>query len=127
MMHILCVIGFFLDTGTEDAIFRVGGETMRKMLICLLLIPCLLLAGCGSSVPEALTDARTVFTEIKDHIKAEYTVPNNYRHLRDNFYAVLNEEEQIIGYVKLVKSDGYYKWEDCMIAEVYKQEGPATE
>lgn len=100
---------------------------MRKLLIIPLMVLCLFLVGCGSKVPEALMDKRTVFTELKDHVKAEYTVPDNYRHLREHFYAVLNDEMQIIGYVKLVKSDGYYKWEDCTIGEVYKQESPATE
>lgn len=100
---------------------------MRKLLIISLMVLCLLLTGCGSQVPTALTDERTEFTELKDHVKAEYTVPDNYRHLKDNFYVVLNEDKQIIGYVKLVKSDGYYKWEDCAIGEVYKQESPATE
>lgn len=100
---------------------------MRRLSIVLLAVLCLFLSGCGSQVPKALTDERTVFTELKDHVKSEYTVPDNYRHLRDNFYAVLNEEKQIIGYVKLVLSDGYYKWEDCAVTEVYKQESPATE
>lgn len=92
---------------------------MRKTAtLILLLLMVTLAAGCGSKVPEAIRNPNTHFTEIKTYGDGDFTVPENYRHLRDNIYAVLDEAGTVTGYRKVVFQSGKYVWVFCEPSEV---------
>ncbi len=94
---------------------------MRKRIILLVLALCLLtpiLTGCGSKVPEAIKNPNTQFLEIHEYEQKDYIVPENYRHLKDGIYAVLDADGSIIEYKKLVERNNQYVWLDCDASEV---------
>ncbi len=94
---------------------------MRKRIILLVLALCLLtpiLTGCGSKVPEAIKNPNTQFLEIHEYEQKDYIVPENYRHLKDGTYAVLDADGSIIEYKKLVERNNQYVWLDCDASEV---------
>ncbi len=94
---------------------------MRKRIILLVLALCLLtpiLTGCGSKVPEAIKNPNTQFLEIHEYEQKDYIVPENYRHLKDGIYAVLDADGSIIEYKKLVERNKQYVWLDCDASEI---------
>lgn len=94
---------------------------VRKRIILFALALCLLmlaLTGCGSKVPEAIKNPNTQFLEIHEYEQKDYLVPENYRHLRDGIYAVLDAAGSIIEYKKLVEQNNQYVWLDCDASEI---------
>lgn len=87
---------------------------MRKIMIYLLIVFLLLsLCGCGNRVPEHIKNPKTEYVEIKDYERAKYDIPANYRFIRDGIYAVLDENNTVIGYMRLIEKNGIYRWEEA--------------
>lgn len=87
---------------------------MRKIMIYLLMVFLLLsLCGCGSRVPEHIKNPKTEYVEVKDYERAKYDIPANYRFIRDGIYAVLDENNTVVGYMRLIEKNGIYRWEEA--------------
>lgn len=93
---------------------------MKRYFYILFLCLTLLLSGCGSKVPEHMKNPKTEFLQVEDYQRAEYAVPHNYRLIRDGIYAVLDEEDNIIGFMKLIEENGTYRWEESSAEEGYQ-------
>lgn len=94
---------------------------MKMRMVLIVMVLCLLtsvLAGCGSKVPEAIKNPNTQFMEIHEYEQKDYIVPENYRHLRDGIYAVLDSDGSVIEYKKLVERNNQYVWLDCDASEI---------
>lgn len=92
---------------------------MKQILFAVLL--CLLfLTGCGSKVPEHLKNSKTEFLQVEDYQKADYSIPSNYRLIKNGIYAVLDEYGSITGFMKLIEENGEYRWEESSSDEAYK-------
>ena len=84
---------------------------MRKITIFLLTVFLLLsLCGCGSKVPEHIKNSKTEYIDVKDYERASIDIPANYR-LIHGIYAVLDENDLVTGYMRLVEENGEYRWE----------------
>lgn len=93
---------------------------MKKMILLLLvLIIALELCGCESKVPERLRNSKTEYLQIVDFQKSEFFIPPNYRLIDNGVYAVLGEEGHITGYMKLIKENGEYRWEESTYGEAH--------
>ena len=93
---------------------------MKQCLFAGLLCLLLLLSGCGSKVPEHLRNSKTEFLRIENYRRADYPVPPNYRLIKNGIYAVLDEDGNITGFMKLVEEDGGYRWEESNAEEACK-------
>jgi len=93
---------------------------VRRLILMLLICVLFVLSGCGSKVPEHLKNPRTEYIEVGDYQRAEYTVPANYRLIKDGVYAVLDDDGKVIGFMKLIQKDGEYKWIESNSDEAYK-------
>lgn len=94
---------------------------MKMRMVLIVMVLCLLtsvLAGCGNKVPEAIKNPNTQFMEIHEYEQKGYIVPENYRHLRDGIYAVLDSDGSVIEYKKLVERNNQYVWLDCDASEI---------
>lgn len=93
---------------------------MKQCLITVLLILLVLLSGCGSKVPEHLKNPKTEFLQVEDYRKAEYSIPPNYRLIKNGIYAVLDENDNITGFMKLIEENGEFRWKKSNSEEAYK-------
>lgn len=94
---------------------------VKNRIALLVLVLCLLtlgLTGCGSKVPEAIKNPNTQFLEIHEYEQNDFIVPENYRHLRDGIYAVLDANGSVVEYKKLVEQNNQYVWLDCDAREI---------
>ena len=89
------------------------------LLFCVF-IAVVALSGCGSKVPEAIKNPHTQFQQIKEYEQADYVIPENYRRIKDNIYAVLDDDGTIIDYKKFVFQSSQYVWVDCEAEEIKK-------
>ncbi len=90
---------------------------MKRIIISLLLVVLVLsLCGCGSKVPEHIKNPKTEYIEVKDYERADYSIPANYRLVQNGIYAVLDENDIVIGYMRLVEDNGVYRWEETSSA-----------
>lgn len=87
---------------------------MRKIMIYLLTLFLLLsLCGCGSKVPEHIKNPKTEYIEIEDYKRTDYSIPANYRLISNGIYAVLDENNTVVGYMRLIEENGIYRWEEA--------------
>lgn len=93
---------------------------MKRMVIAILLCLVLMLSGCGSKVPEHMKNPRTEFLQVQDYQRAEYSIPSNYRLIKDGIYAVLDENDNVTGFMKLIVENGEYRWVESNSEEAYK-------
>lgn len=93
---------------------------MKQILIAVLLCLLMLLSGCGSNVPEHLKNPKTEFLQVEDYQRTEFSIPSYYRLIRNGVYAVLDDSDSIIGYMKLIEENGEYRWEESSSEEAYK-------
>lgn len=93
---------------------------MKRMVIAILLCLVLMLSGCGSKVPEHMKNPRTEFLQVQDYQRAEYSIPSNYRLIKDGIYAVLDENNNVTGFMKLIVENGEYCWVESNSEEAYK-------
>ena len=93
---------------------------MRKIMLLLLICVLVLMSGCGSKVPEHLKNPKTEFMIVEDYMKAEYSIPPNYRLIKDGIYAVLDESGTVTGFMKLIEENGDYRWEERSSEEAYQ-------
>lgn len=91
-----------------------------KQILFVVLLCLLLLTGCGSKVPEHLKNPKTEFLQVEDYQKADYSIPSNYRLIKNGIYAVLDENGSITGFMKLIEENGEYRWEESSSDEAYK-------
>ena len=89
---------------------------------CLLISLCLLLvlSGCGSKIPEHMKNSKTEFLQVEDYRKAEYSIPTNYRLIKNGIYAVLDENDNVTGFMKLIEENGEYRWVESNSEEAYQ-------
>lgn len=92
---------------------------MMRLLLLALVSLLLILSGCGSKVPEYLKNPKTDFVQVEDYQRPQYAIPSNYRLIQNGIYAVL-DENNIIGYMKLIEENGEYHWEQCSAEEAYQ-------
>lgn len=93
---------------------------MKRFLILALGSLLLILSGCGSKVPEYLKNPKTDFVQVEDYQRPQYSIPSNYRLIQNGIYAVLDENNNIIGYMKLIEENSEYHWEQCGADEAYQ-------
>ena len=93
---------------------------MKRFLIINLTCLILLLSGCGSNVPEHMKNPKTEFLQVEDYQRAEYTIPGNYRLIKNGIYAVLDDNGNVIGFMKLIEENGEYLWVESNSEEAYK-------
>lgn len=93
---------------------------MKRFLIIILACLILLLSGCGSKVPEHMKNQKTEFLQVEDYQRAEYSIPSNYRLIKNGIYAVLDENDNVTGFMKLIEENGEYRWEESSSDEAYK-------
>lgn len=93
---------------------------MKQILITVLLCLPMLLSGCGSKVPEHLKNPKTEFLQVEDYQRTEYSIPSNYRLIKNGIYAVLDDNGNITGFMKLIEENGAYRWEESSSEEAYK-------
>ena len=85
---------------------------LRKITISLLTVFLLLsLCGCGSKVPEHIKNPKTEYIDVKDYERASIDIPANYRLIQNGIYAVLDENDLVTGYMRLVEENGEYRCE----------------
>lgn len=93
---------------------------MKRILIMILACLILILSGCGSKVPEHMKNPKTEFLQVEDYQRSEYSIPSNYRLIKDGVYAVLDENDNVIGFMKLIEENGEFRWEESSSDEAYK-------
>lgn len=93
---------------------------MKRILIMILTCLILILPGCGSKVPEHMKNPKTEFLQVEDYQRSEYSIPSNYRLIKDGIYAVLDENDNVIGFKKLIEENGEFRWEESSSDEAYK-------
>lgn len=94
---------------------------MKKVLFVLFAAGIFLsLCGCGEQVPECLKNSKTDYVVVEDYKRADYIIPKNYRLIKNGIYAVLDEGDMVIGYMKLIEEDGIYYWEQSGLQEIYQ-------
>lgn len=93
---------------------------MKRIPLLFLLIALLLLSGCTSKVPEHMKNPKTEFLVVEDYKRPDYSVPENYRLIKNGIYAVLDESENITGFMKLVEKEGVYTWVESSFEEAYQ-------
>lgn len=93
---------------------------MKRMSLLFLLFALLLLSGCASKVPEHMRNPKTEFLVVEDYKRPDYSVPENYRLLKNGIYAVTDESGNITGFMKLVEKDGVYTWVESSFEEAYQ-------
>ena len=93
---------------------------MKRLFVFVLLCVALTLSGCGSKVPEHMKNPKTEFLQVEDYRRAEYSIPPNYRLIKNGIYAVLDEKDNVTGFMKLIEKDGEYRWEECSSEEAYQ-------
>lgn len=93
---------------------------MKRLLILALVSLLLILSGCGSKVPEYLKNPKTDFVQVEDYQRPQYEIPSNYRLIQKGIYALLDENNNITGYMKLIEENGAYHWEQCGAEEAYQ-------
>lgn len=93
---------------------------MKRVLFFILLCTVMLFSGCGSKVPEHMKNPRTEFLQVEDYQRAEYSIPLNYRLIKDGIYAVLDENDNVTGFMKLIVENGEYRWVESNSEEAYK-------
>lgn len=93
---------------------------MKRVLLFFLLCIMLLLSGCGSKVPEHMKNPKTEYLQVEDYQRAEYSIPSNYRLIKNGIYAVLDDNDTVIGFMKLIEENGECRWEESNSDEAYK-------
>ena len=93
---------------------------MKCLMVFILLCSVLVLSGCGSKVPERMKNPKTEFLQVEDYKRSEYSIPSNYRLVKNGIYAVLDENDNITGFMKLIEENGDYRWEESNSDEAYK-------
>lgn len=94
---------------------------MRKAVLVLLTAGIFIsLCGCSQQIPECLKNPKTEYVVVEDYKRAEYEIPGNYRLIKNGVYAVLNEDDTVIGYMKLIEENGTYHWEQSSSQEAYR-------
>ena len=93
---------------------------MKCLMVFILLCSVLVLSGCGSKVPECMKNPKTEFLQVEDYKRSEYSIPSNYRLVKNGIYAVLDENDNVTGFMKLIEENGDYRWEESNSDEAYK-------
>ena len=93
---------------------------MKRLIVFILLCVVLVMSGCGSKVPEHMKNPRTEFLQVEDYKRSEYSIPSNFRLVKNGIYAVLDENDNVIGFMKLIEENGDYRWEESNSDEAYK-------
>lgn len=93
---------------------------MNRLFILILLCAVLVLSGCGSKVPEHMKNPKTEYLQVEDYQRAEYSIPSNYRLVKNGIYAVLDDNNNVTGFMKLIVENGEYRWEESNSEEAYK-------
>lgn len=93
---------------------------MRSVLFVMAACLIILLCGCGSKVPETMKNPKTEFIKVEDYKRPEFVVPSNYCLIKNGIYAVLDENGNIEGYMKLVKDGEEYVWVKSSFEEAYQ-------
>lgn len=93
---------------------------MKRLIVFILLCSVLILSGCGSKVPEHMKNSKTEFLQVEDYKRSEYSIPSNYRLVKNGIYAVLDENDNVTGFMKLIEENGDYRWEESNSDEAYK-------
>ena len=69
---------------------------MKRVLLFFLLCIILMLSGCGSKVPEHMKNPKTEYLQVEDYQRSEYSIPFNYRLIKNGIYAVLDDNDNVI-------------------------------
>ena len=93
---------------------------MKRVLLFFLLCIVLMLSGCDSKVPEHMKNPKTEFLQVEDYQRTEYSIPSNYRLIKNGVYAVLDDNDNVTGFMKLIEENGEYRWEESNSDEAYK-------
>lgn len=93
---------------------------MRSVLFAIAACLIILLCGCRSKVPETIKNPKTGFIKVEDYKSPEFVIPSNYRLIKNGIYAVLDENGNIEGYMKLVKDGEEYVWVKSSFEEAYQ-------
>ena len=93
---------------------------MKRLIVFILLCVVLVMSGCGSIVPEHMKNPKTEFLQVEDYQRSEYSIPSNYRLVKNGIYAVLDENNNVTGFMKLIEENGDYRWEESNSDEAYK-------
>ena len=93
---------------------------MKRLIVFILLFVILAMSGCGSKVPEHMKNPKTEFLQVEDYKRSEYSIPSNYRLVKNGIYAVLDENDNVTGFMKLIEENGDYRWEESNSDEAYK-------
>lgn len=93
---------------------------MKRLFILILLCTVIALSGCRSKVPEHMKNSKTEFLQVEDYKRSEYLIPSNYRLVKNGIYAVLDENDNVTGFMKLIEENGDYRWEESNSDEAYK-------
>ena len=100
---------------------------MRSVLFVMAACLIILLCGCGSKVPETMKNPKTEFIKVEDYKRPEFVVPSNYRLIKNGIYAVLDENGNIEGYMKLVKDGEEYVWVKAVLKKPTSKKPPISE
>lgn len=93
---------------------------MKRLIVFILLFVILVMSGCGSKVPEHMKNPKTEFLQVEDYKRSKYSIPSNYRLVKNGIYAVLDENDNVTGFMKLIEENGDYRWEESNSDEAYK-------
>lgn len=93
---------------------------MKRNLLFVFFCTVFMLVGCGSKVPEHMKNPKTEFIQVEDYQKSENSIPSNYRLVKPGIYAVLDEEENVTGFMKMIEENGISYWEECSPEEAYQ-------
>ncbi len=93
---------------------------MKRIFILILFCTVIALSGCGSKVPEHMKNPKTEYLQVEDYQRAEYSIPSNYRLVKNGIYAVLDDNDNVTGFMKLIVENGEYRWEESNSDEAYK-------
>lgn len=93
---------------------------MKRLIVFILLFVILVMSGCVSKVPEHMKNPKTEFLQVEDYKRSEYSIPSNYRLVKNGIYAVLDENDNVTGFMKLIEENGDYRWEESNSDEAYK-------
>ena len=67
-----------------------------------------------------MKNPKTEFLVIEDYKRPDYSVPENYRVIKNGIYAGWDESENITGFMKLVEKEGINTRVESSFEESYK-------